>query len=130
MTVTVSLPVFVMYAKGAALAMPAPKPAASETTRAKTTETGRRREARSGIDDSSGEALVIVGQFHERPSMHDSAARATRGGRERRVGLRKPVVVRRDRRTALPTFRRTARRSDRVSEGPPISPARRTGSQG
>src|SRR5258706_15112582 len=32
--------------------------------------------------------------------MHDSAARAPRGGRERRVGLRKPVVVRRDRRTA------------------------------
>src|SRR5439155_15258254 len=30
----------------------------------------------------------------------------------------------------LPTFRRTASRSDRVSEGPPISPARRTGSQG
>src|SRR2546428_358834 len=51
MTVTVSLPVFVMYAKGAALAMPAPKPAASETTRAKTTETGRRREARSGTAD-------------------------------------------------------------------------------
>src|SRR5437588_8206231 len=32
--------------------------------------------------------------------MYDSAARAPRGGRERRVGLRKPVVVRRDRRTA------------------------------
>src|SRR5207247_5063500 len=32
--------------------------------------------------------------------MHDSAARAPRGGRERRMGLRKPVVVRRDRRTA------------------------------
>src|SRR2546426_2308466 len=32
--------------------------------------------------------------------MHDSAARAPRGGRERWVGLRKPVVVRRDRRTA------------------------------
>src|SRR2546423_9366944 len=32
--------------------------------------------------------------------MHASAARASRGGRERRVGLRKPVVVRRDRRTA------------------------------
>src|SRR5437667_3811496 len=31
--------------------------------------------------------------------MHDSAARAPRGGRERRVGLRKPVVVRRDRGT-------------------------------
>src|SRR6266511_4726037 len=29
----------------------------------------------------------------------------------------------------LPTFRRTASRSDRVSEGPPVSPARRTGSQ-
>src|SRR5216110_2872903 len=34
--------------------------------------------------------------------MHDSAARAPRGGRERRVGLRKPVVVRRARRTADP----------------------------
>src|SRR6266540_7397019 len=32
--------------------------------------------------------------------MYDSAARAPRGGRERRVGLGKPVVVRRDRRTA------------------------------
>src|SRR5437588_9224677 len=32
--------------------------------------------------------------------MYDSAARAPRGGRERRVGLRKPVVVRSDRRTA------------------------------
>src|SRR5437016_6670482 len=32
--------------------------------------------------------------------MHDSAARAPRGGRERRVSLRKPVVVRRDRRPA------------------------------
>src|SRR2546422_10814582 len=32
--------------------------------------------------------------------MHDSAAPAPRGGRERRVGLRKPVVVRPDRRTA------------------------------
>src|SRR6266542_2435996 len=30
----------------------------------------------------------------------------------------------------LPTFRRTASRSDRVSEGPPVSPARRTSSQG
>src|SRR6266542_849978 len=30
----------------------------------------------------------------------------------------------------FPTFRRTARRSDRVSEGPPVSPARRTDSQG
>src|SRR6266540_6326251 len=45
-------------------------------------------------------SAVIVGQFHERPSTHDSAARAPRGGRERRVGLRKPVVVRRARRTA------------------------------
>src|SRR2546423_3640814 len=34
--------------------------------------------------------------------MHASAARAPRGGRERRVSLRKPVVVRRDRRTAYP----------------------------
>src|SRR6266545_4767352 len=78
------------------------------------------RGAHGRIDDSRGEALVrdrtrlrapnlpttglsaavIVGQFHERPSLHDSAARATRGGRERRVGLRKPVVVRRDGRTA------------------------------
>src|SRR6266540_2109626 len=78
------------------------------------------RGAHGRIDDSSGDALVrdrtrlrapnlpttglsaavIVGQFHERPSLHDSAARATRGGRERWVGLRKPVVVRRDRRTA------------------------------
>src|SRR6266542_1096317 len=78
------------------------------------------RGAHGRIDDSSGEALVrdlkrvrapnlpttglssavIVGQFHERPSLLDSAARARRGGRERRVGLRKPVVVRRDRRTA------------------------------
>src|SRR5258705_2319983 len=32
--------------------------------------------------------------------MYDSAARAPRGGRERRVGLRKPVVVRCDRRPA------------------------------
>src|SRR5436189_4405421 len=32
--------------------------------------------------------------------MHDSAARAPRGGRERRVSLRKPVVVRSDRRPA------------------------------
>src|SRR5258706_2345874 len=32
--------------------------------------------------------------------MHDSAARALRGGRERRVSLRKPVVVRRDSRPA------------------------------
>src|SRR5438552_7496126 len=32
--------------------------------------------------------------------MHASAARAPRGGRERRVSLRKPVVVRRDRCTA------------------------------
>src|SRR6266540_3901756 len=78
------------------------------------------RGAQGRIEDSSGEALVcgrkrlrapnlpttglsaavIVGQFHERPSMHDSAARAPRGGRESRVGLRQPVVVRRDRRTA------------------------------
>src|SRR5438477_8217958 len=75
-------------------------------------------------------SAVIVDQFHDSPSMHDSAARAPRGGRERRVSLRKPVVVRRDRRPADRTFRRTARRSDRVSEGPPVSPARRTGSQG
>src|SRR6266540_2358229 len=78
------------------------------------------RGAHGRIDDSRGEALVrdlkrlrapnvpttgliaavIVGQFHERPSLHDSAARATRGGRERWVSLRKPVVVRRARRTA------------------------------
>src|SRR5438105_10029549 len=32
--------------------------------------------------------------------MHASAARAPRGGRERRVGLRKPVVVRSERRPA------------------------------
>src|SRR6266540_296225 len=78
------------------------------------------RGAQGRIDDSRGEALVrdrkrvrapnlpttglsaavIVGQFPERPSLPDSAARAPRGGRERRVGLRKPVVVRRDRRPA------------------------------
>src|SRR6266540_2206707 len=78
------------------------------------------RGAQGRIDDSSGEALVCgrkrlrapnlpttgwleVGRdrrFHASPSMHDSAARAPRGGRERRVGLREPVVVRRDRRTA------------------------------
>ena len=45
-------------------------------------------------------SAVMVGQFHESPSMHASAARAPREGRERRVGLRKPVVVRRDRRPA------------------------------
>src|SRR5205085_7467700 len=43
--------------------------------------------------------------------MHASAARAPRGGRERRVGLRKPVVVRRDRRPA-----------DRHSGGRPDGP--------
>src|SRR6266540_1255332 len=78
------------------------------------------RGAHGRIDDPRGEALVrdrkrvrapnlpttglsaagIVGQFPERPSLPDSAARAPRGGRERRVGLRKPVVVRRDRRPA------------------------------
>src|SRR5438128_5596390 len=51
MTVTVSLPVFVMYAKGVALAIPAPGPAANETTRAKTTAPRRRRKARSGTAD-------------------------------------------------------------------------------
>src|SRR5438046_223796 len=51
MTVTVLSPVLVMYAKGAAVAVPTPEPAISETTRAKTTETGRRREARSGTAD-------------------------------------------------------------------------------
>src|SRR5437762_6489775 len=41
--------------------------------------------------------------------MHDSAARAPRGGRERRVSLRKPVVVRRDRR---PAYRHSGGRLD------------------
>src|SRR2546430_2501790 len=41
--------------------------------------------------------------------MYDSAARAPRGGRERRVGLRKPAVVRRDRR---PAYRHSGGRLD------------------
>src|SRR5205085_2906034 len=44
----------------------------------------------------SDRRLAVVGQFHESPSLHASAARAPRGGRERRVSLRKPVVVRSD----------------------------------
>src|SRR5438034_10759772 len=44
-------------------------------------------------------AVLKVGS-RTRVARLSCAARAPRGGRERRVGLRKPVVVRRDRRTA------------------------------
>src|SRR6266540_6049990 len=77
-----------------------PSPRCSRSDRRLEWRGSRARPEESACPQPSYDRLEVGRQFHERPSMHDCAARATRGGRERRVGLRKPVVVRRARRTA------------------------------